>query len=212
MDGLFGRTGGILAGGDLEARIQTARLVLVDTNLCQGDLRAIATLCAKHGKDIWLEPTSCTKSMRAIHSHLLPMARYLSPNTHELYALAAALHPQKAESMAEAAATVLRARTCDVQTLLVTHGAHGVHRYTGSSNGGGTHEEQINHTHFAAHALGAHGTVNTGGAGDCFAGCCAAEMARGVAEDRAIAKGMTVATSACLEEACVPARLMQGKL
>lgn len=195
-------------GEQLGKALLGVKMVVVDANLGVEDLRRVVRAARSAGIDVWLEPTSVAKCGRLVQADVLADARYVSPNTAEAMALASAISdadkrkvkpgiaPEK--DIEVAAKTILTRRRVGTQTLLVTRGEEGVSRFTLTRNG------SVARTDYEAVDVDPNHIVFTTGAGDCFAGRCAAGISLGEREEDAIRQGILAAGAACLFEECVP--------
>lgn len=194
--------------------LQCVRVVIVDANLCISDIRNVVHAARIHKADIWLEPTSVAKCNRFIEADVLWQARYISPNEAELIKIGDGIkigQQQRRTSngtliedevqinqTTEIILSATRSRNSkQKQSLFVTRGSLGVSKFCIAEN------NEVERKDFAAKKVPK--LVNTTGAGDCFAGCCAGWIATGTMnEDSAIELGISAAAASCASAECVP--------
>lgn len=215
VDGVFGEESGgmheVWGSEGIAKEVKSAKLVLLDGNLCVSDLRKIVRICRTMGKDVWFEPTSVTKSTRIAEAGIIGEVRYMSPNISEALAMSAWIRGNKGtdrkfhdgnesgeDEIETAGRTILGVSGTDKRVLLVTRGAKGVLRMSQQDDG------QISRSDIMATVVD--NVVSTTGAGDCLAGRCAGGIAAGEVLDVALSEAMRLAELCCGCETSVPAR------
>lgn len=207
MDGVFGtESGGLcstLSDNDIANEIEDAKLVVLDGNLCEGDLKKITTICRRMKKDVWFEPTSVTKSVRIAQAGVIGEVRYISPNLEELLMMKTVvdgnnvLNGNDDVAMKRAGKALLCTKGVDGRHILVTCGERGVSLLWQSN-------EELCQQDFPA--LTVRNVVSTAGAGDCFAGRCAGGIVSGETLECAIHEGIQLASLCCGCDSNVPER------
>lgn len=215
MDGVFGEESGGIYGAwgseGIAKEVESAKLVLLDGNLCVSDLREVVGICKHMKKDVWFEPTSVAKSTRIVEAGVLGEVRYTSPNVSEAMMMSTWIRRNDGVDcemaggdkddeggLEIAGRTILGVDGIGKRVLLITRGDKGVVQMLKLDNG------QISRKDIRATAVDK--VMSTTGAGDCLAGRCAGGIAVGEDLDVAMAEAMWLAGQCCGCKASVPTR------
>mmetsp|Transcript_3114 Transcript_3114/g.11940 ORF Transcript_3114/g.11940 Transcript_3114/m.11940 type:complete len:308 (+) Transcript_3114:1611-2534(+) len=150
-----------------EAFIARAALVFIDANLNDQALKCVAKLCQKYNVSLFFEPTSVPKSVRCVHSGILPQITFMKPNKDELFAMADAVLDREGKSkhvrsVKDAMNVLLDA---GVKSIIYSAGAADVIVATVCERGPSTASD---HTFFSFPVRKLDSMVSATGAGDSF--------------------------------------------
>lgn len=199
------------------SQIQDASIVMLDANLCTETLEAACQVAKAAHVPVWFEPVSVPKSIRA--SRVLDCLTYISPNAHELIAMATAVDPTHSREAANklllhlaagssmSAASQLHALApfllsvlkAGCEYIMLTLGSQGAALCTFESHHDDSSGIKVHHLSPVPAKI-----VNTNGAGDCVVAGALACLVRGSIPLAALAYGMAVAQRALEDEDNVP--------
>lgn len=204
------------------SHVQQASILMLDANLSPETLEAACHVAYASGVPIWFEPVSVPKAVRA--TRVLECLTYISPNAHELIAMAVATDPahnsevasklllQMAAGSGMSAAGQLHLLAPFLMSVLKAGVKHVM--LTMGSQGAAVCSLDTSKTGMVTHHLAASPAriVNTNGAGDCLVAGSLACLGQGQRPVDALAFGMAVAKEGLEQEGNVPDTLSHQAL
>lgn len=163
-----------ILGTLVQLKMRQGDYLVLDGNLSQHVIAAVARAGRQNGAHVWFEPVSVSKALRCVQSLKEGSLTHISMNRDELYSLAEALglpHTETEDGTAykEERSVIAHMMNFGLVGCIVTLGSQGCL----------VCNQKGNMEHVPAVPLDPAAIVNTNGAGDTFVGACIASLSRG---------------------------------